>query len=279
MNNFALPPDIPDYPQIITGHVPPFLDDPARCGVLWHATQGRFMLEVPGVARYLVEQGKQITIDPLAENNTEAINRFLNWTPLAALWLQRGLLAFHAAAAERDGRSLILTGDSGAGKSTLIAELVRRGWRLLADELTLTVAGGSGNLLILPTSQQVLLWPSALEQLGIAVEDQRPGDLQRRGWQPEQTKGEACPVNVVVHLSVHGHSQVEVEPVSGGKRFQMLGSLLYNSHIADLLLDKKAFLTLGSKLAQVPWHRLRRPRVVWNLAGLADHIEGVFDAI
>ena len=59
----------------------------------------------------------------------------------------------------------------------------------------------------------------------------------------------------------------------------MLGSLLYNSHIADLLLDKKAFLTLGSKLAQVPWHRLRRPRVVWNLAGLADHIEGVFDAI
>lgn len=50
---------------------------------------------------------------------------------------QRRFLLLHAAAVERDGRAVILTGESGAGKSTLAALLQPRGWRLLADEFVL----------------------------------------------------------------------------------------------------------------------------------------------
>lgn len=50
---------------------------------------------------------------------------------------QRRFLLLHAAAVERDGRALVLTGESGAGKSTLAALLQPRGWRLLADEFVL----------------------------------------------------------------------------------------------------------------------------------------------
>lgn len=46
-------------------------------------------------------------------------------------------VTFHAAAAERDERAVILIGPSGAGKSTLCAALIQRGWRLLSDELVL----------------------------------------------------------------------------------------------------------------------------------------------
>jgi HprK-related kinase A len=46
-------------------------------------------------------------------------------------------LIVHAAAIERGGRVAILPGAPGAGKSTLTAALVRRGWRLLSDELAL----------------------------------------------------------------------------------------------------------------------------------------------
>ena len=46
-------------------------------------------------------------------------------------------LVVHAAAIERGGRVAILPGAPGAGKSTLTAALVRRGWRLLSDELAL----------------------------------------------------------------------------------------------------------------------------------------------
>jgi HprK-related kinase A len=53
-----------------------------------------------------------------------------------ALGWRRHLL-LHAAAVEKDGRALVMTGESGAGKSTLAALLMRAGWRLLGDEFAL----------------------------------------------------------------------------------------------------------------------------------------------
>lgn len=53
-----------------------------------------------------------------------------------ALGHRRHLL-LHAAAVEREGRALIVTGASGAGKSTLSALLGERGWRFMGDEFVL----------------------------------------------------------------------------------------------------------------------------------------------
>jgi HprK-related kinase A len=50
---------------------------------------------------------------------------------------QRRYLLLHAAAVERDGLALLMTGESGSGKSTLSALLGERGWRFLGDEFAL----------------------------------------------------------------------------------------------------------------------------------------------
>ena len=53
-----------------------------------------------------------------------------------ALGWRRHLL-IHASSVEKDGRTLVMTGESGSGKSTLAAMLGERGWRLMGDEFAL----------------------------------------------------------------------------------------------------------------------------------------------
>lgn len=48
------------------------------------------------------------------------------------------LLWLHAAAVERNGVALLLSGPSGQGKSTLSTRLCERGWRLLSDDISPT---------------------------------------------------------------------------------------------------------------------------------------------
>ena len=136
--------------------------------MLWQAERGRFLLDVPGVARYLVSAGALITFDRASNSGDEEVTRFLRMTPLAALFFQRCSLAFHAAAAsppslqkgqaENEGKSraILIAGDSGAGRSTLLAALLQRGWRLLADELAVVEVDEGGHIVVLPSFPEIV---------------------------------------------------------------------------------------------------------------------------
>ena len=90
-----------------------------------------------------------------------------------ALGWRRHLL-IHAAAVERDGRALLMTGVSGSGKSTLSALLGRRGWRLLGDEFAL-LEPTSGELHAFP--RLVSLKNASIAEVERAVPKGRFGPL------------------------------------------------------------------------------------------------------
>ncbi len=87
---------------------------------------------------------------------------------------QRRFLLLHAAAVERDGRAVIMTGESGAGKSTLAAMLQARGWRLMADEFVL-VEPATG--LVHPFPRPVSLKNAAIDVTQAALPDAHWGPL------------------------------------------------------------------------------------------------------
>ncbi|MFL0414382.1 HprK-related kinase A [uncultured Sphingomonas sp.] len=87
---------------------------------------------------------------------------------------QRRFLLLHAAAAERDGRAIIMTGESGAGKSTLVALLQRRGWRLMADEFVL-VDPSTG--LVVPFPRPISMKNAAIAVAAAALPGARFGPL------------------------------------------------------------------------------------------------------
>jgi hypothetical protein len=236
----------------------------AARGVLWQAAPERFVLDVPEVARYLVADGRTITVQPMPGAGDAEVARFLGMAPLAALWYQRGALVFHAAAAATPGDgagAILIAGDSGAGKSTLLAALAQRGWRPLADDLAIVELDERSQPVVLPNPAPIRLWPDAREKLDWREAEEAPA------------VSEPFPLRAIYWLGVHHRDGIELTELAGAQRFQALGALSYNSHIADALLDRAMYLRKAGRVAQaVPLRRLRRPRGRWSAPELAGRL-------
>ena len=269
--------------EIHLGRVGAELPGATSSGVLWQAATGRFLLRVPGVARYLVEGGEGITVDVETRATSDEVRRFLLGTPLAAVYLQRGMPVLHAAVVAPPGGSgaLVLAGDSGSGKSVLAASLWARGYQVVADDLAPITVDDSGTPVVLPTAGALILWPDAVERLGLAnCEPTVCGPEGRRlRIDPGNFAPEPVPVAAVWRLTTHS-PDIEVVDITGVDRFAAVGTFSFNSRIADALLDRHAYLTLAGAVAAsaIPIRRLARPRGRWSVNELADTVEGALVA-
>ena len=162
--------------------VSPTLKGCVRRGALWQAAPGRFLLDVPGIARYLVEEGQRITIDAAPAAHPLEIERFVRMTPLAALRYQRGALAFHAAAVAGPNGAVLIAGDSGTGKSALLANLMARGWTMLADDIALADRDAEGRWWTLPVHPEILLWRDTIDHLRAHSPDAARNGLNATDW-------------------------------------------------------------------------------------------------
>ncbi len=266
--------------QIESAPVPPALNDATARGVLWQAAPNRFLLDAPDVARYLVEDGHRLIIERAHHANEADVIRLARTTPLAALLYQRGMFAFHAAAVSpnpsglRDPKGLILAGDSGAGKSTLLAALLQNGWQMLSDELAIVSLDEEGKPIVFPTHPEVLLWNDATEKLNLHGKTSRV--LETREVYPASNQFAASPLllRAIYWLTVHNGEKIETEQIRGQKFFQAINTLLYNSHIADALLDRASHFRLAFALTQtISLHRLKRPQGQWSVEELVDQIQ------
>jgi hypothetical protein len=124
------------------------------------------LLTIPDVARYRIEGGREIVIDPDPGAPERNIRLFLLGSAFGALLHQRGLLPLHANAVEINGRAVAFMGESGAGKSTLAAWFHDRGYRVIADDVCVVGFDDSGEAFAAPGMPRLRLWREALELMG-----------------------------------------------------------------------------------------------------------------
>ncbi|MES2441564.1 MAG: hypothetical protein V4574_01935 [Pseudomonadota bacterium] len=157
-------PDEPGAPDIaiVLGDVPAEIPDAALVTPHLQADQsGRARYTIAGVADYLIEQGARITIAPAMDPDAPDVRLFLLGSVFGVLCNQRGVLPLHACAVEVDGGAIAFAGASGAGKSTLAAAFHRRGFKLLADDVT-PIAFDGGVVRFLPGLRRIRLWADSM---------------------------------------------------------------------------------------------------------------------
>lgn len=195
-------------------------------GLCYKASPNRYLLEVPGIARYFLADGKRITIETCTGADEDAVRLFLYNDLAAVLLMQRGMLVLKSSAVEREGKAYLLVGRSAAGKSLAAAGLEKRGFRLVTDNVC-ALSGQRGTIEVMPGPPFLLLWQTGLELLSRSADGLKPA---RRGMHkffvPAAGRGsdKLLPVAGICLLQGHNREDITMMPHTGAdKVFCLLG--------------------------------------------------------
>lgn len=238
---------------------------------------GIYQFLIRGVARYRVERGERILIDPLPGADEGDIRLWLLGTALGALLHQRGLLPLHVSALALDGAAYAFCGESGAGKSTLAAALHRRGLPLLTDDVGLAVPAGD-RVLFYPGFPRIKLWKDALDHFGL---DHRPliRDLTRADKYhlrlAADLHDQPLPLRHLYRLERAADDAIRIEPLSGHRAIGLIRDQTYRPEVMRRLGQAGEHLRQCGRIARrVRVFRFSRP---WRLEGLDASLPELID--
>ena len=125
---------------------------------------GDIRLDIKNICKFRIHDGKYIYWDPIYDHiNFNELNTFLLGTPLGGLLIQRNHLVMHGNALAKNNKAIICLGNSGQGKSTLAYILMKRGWKLISDDIVVIDEDG----FVLPGIPRIKLWSDALDYFNI----------------------------------------------------------------------------------------------------------------
>lgn len=182
--------------------VPAALENPTAEGPTWQIAGKQFLLRIPDVARFLLDDGREIGFEPESDAAAADIPIFILGTVFGILLHQREQIVLHASAVRVNGKAVLFCGPSGAGKSTLAAALARRGYPLVTDDVCAIAVSESGTPMVHPDGRQLKLWANSIDQLDLA---ERRGErvrhrLEKFFVEPPEAFSEALPLGAVYAL-------------------------------------------------------------------------------
>ena len=198
MATSASSPDI----HIRRGLVPEKLPHPGASGPTWEIAGDQFLLRVPGVARFLLQAGREVLFEPYDRGQPSDMALFATGTVFGILLHQREQAVLHASAVNVGGKAVLFCGRSGAGKSTMAAALGAAGYALLNDDISVIGRDGEGIPVTHSDGRQLKLWQEAADALGLI---DRLGESVRDGISkhyvtPRTSIGETLPIGAVYML-------------------------------------------------------------------------------
>ena len=205
--------EVEGLPEHLEGGTPVALCTEIRPGAL--------LFDIPGIARYRVQDGKTVEVAVAPNADRAAARLFLLGSARAAIIHQRGELALSAATlVAPNWKSVAICCPSVIGKSTLAAALCRRGWLLIADDIT-RVSWNGTMAIAWPSSDRIKLWRDACERLGEnadALERVRNG--LEKYFLPVRAATTPAALSVALRLTIG--QAVTVEEISAETRTQLL---------------------------------------------------------
>jgi hypothetical protein len=258
------------------GRTPHCLDAPLMSGNWFEGACRTMLLRIDGVARYLIENGKNITVEPVADTSAGDIRLFLLGSAMGAILHQRNILPFHGSTVCSGGQAYTFSGKSGTGKSTLAAALIKRGCGLLADDVSAIALPENGRPEVHPGTPQLKLCTDVLQALDADMSGmQSLGELTGKyGYSGHDAYvGKPVPSRNIFILGQHAENRFETIPLRGMNKFTALQANTYRPFFVKAMgLEQIHFELLQKLAAGVNVYLLMRPKAELRIDELAGYV-------
>ena len=229
-----------------------------------------------GIGTMLVSQGKEISIEPIAEVDIARMRLFILGAALGAILHQRGYIVFHASAVAINDRAVIFTAPKGEGKSTMTGTLHARGHQFIADDVVAIDFSNPQQPMVYPAFPQLKLWPDSATQIGQDPEHlpKLIDRLEKREYLFEDFSLKPIPLKQIFVLDTD--TEIAIEPFNSQEMILTLLKNLYVARFGSTLLspkNPKYFLQLASLARQVEVAKLLRPRSLTMVTEVARVVE------
>jgi hypothetical protein len=271
------PPDGEADLSIRQAGLAPELAGALKCGVCYQAGRNALQINVPGVARYLSLEGRDIMVDPEPDAPLDTVRSFLLDGPLTGILHQRGLLPLYGCGVKLGDECALICGISGKGKSTVAQELMARGYSINTDDLAVVEEHG-GRLRVLPGYPSQRLPLDTLQRLGLAADDYppvRPGISQRRVAVPDESWwGGALPLKKVIILTTWNRSGCELkEPEPDRVKFNLLHDAMHRQYLSGMGGGFALVKITAALMNQTPAIQVLHSREVKDISEMIDRLE------
>lgn len=211
----------------------------------------------------LIENGKKITYEKKKDASDANLNAYLLGWGIAMICYQRGEMAIHCSCVAKDNQAIMISGTSGMGKSSVTSLLLKSGYSLVADDMTVIKMQEDGIVYATPAFPYQKLCRDAAFLSGCKEEEMIYIDEKKdKFFVPfkEEFSEKPVPLKAMILLGVSKAGKVEKGEIEGVEKIHACMQAMF---LKGLLKEKmktpyivNQCLTLASK---IPMYYVLRP--------------------
>jgi len=209
----------------------------------YQLSKSKFKFDVKNVAKYCVNNGNCITVEPHKNADMETIKAYLMGTGMGVLLIQREITALHGSSIDMNGHTVIFTGECGAGKSTLSSALRKKGYGILADDISVVTFSDEHIPVVQPAFPQQRLCRDTAERLGYDISTLSlacMGEDKLVVNTSDSFRTNALPLKAIIEIRAEKTESAKLIKITGIDRIRYIKRNIY-----CILLYEEIGLSLG----------------------------------
>jgi hypothetical protein len=249
--------------RIHFGDAPQQLVAPVAAGRRWQASPGEALVSLAGIARLYITNGNDVSVAREPGATADDLAFAIMRSAIGPVLHQRRFLVLHASAIHpQEGPAIAVAGPTRSGKSTVLFTSLRRGWRMITDDIAPIAAGASGEVCIWSGSPVVGLWRDTLDHFSVdadrlSVVRSRVSKFNYRSQ--SGTQAGAHILGAVVLLEQEAKADLRCERLEGRQAFEATRANVRGLGLAEAQDRLGTFERVAAVVNSIPVFRITRP--------------------